>query len=417
MESNTLHESTLHESTLHESTLHESTLDESKICVHKYLTHCLTNPQPPGFADFLRGTIALYIFSKKYNYQLFLDGTHPVFTCLKPNNNIISTNLNVHEFLPPYSYNHIYLMLDKMFDKGESFSLITNSFYTLKNGKLENYGPITEDCAEFMKNILVPSIEVENKMKEFLDLYNLTNYKVIHLRFGDNFIHNNVYDDAIYNLYYKKLCNLKNDKYIAICGDTNLSTKCNLNIELYRGYWSDETSILYLYKNEMDKSKETIIRQKLDTLFQYVDERTSSNRFKKELDNYNIASGIFHDSLDSFNEKLFNKSRDQQIIEKNKEINDLLDEHARILNEYKEDIENTELLRDAVRLYIREITPRIENVQRLKNELNEVDTRIYITGANVYTITSKLVQRKVTLQNYEESLSEPANIIKFNIRK
>lgn len=74
---------------------------------------------------------------------------------------------------------------------------------------------------------------------------------------------------------------LKNDKYTAICGDTNLSTKCNLNIELYRGYWSDETSILYLYKNEMDKSKETIIRQKLDTLFQYVDERTSSNRFKK----------------------------------------------------------------------------------------------------------------------------------------
>lgn len=135
------------------------------------------------------------------------------------------------------------------------------------------------------------------------------------------------------------------------------------------------------------------------------------------MDNYNIASGIFHESLDRFNEKLFNKSRDQQIIEKNKEINDLLDEHARILNEYKEDIENTELLRDAVRLYIREITPRIENVQRLKNELNEVDTRINITGANVYTITSKLVQRKVTLQNYEESLSEPANIIKFNIRK
>ena len=63
-------------------------LNQSKICVHKYLTQCSTNPQPPGFADFLRGTIALYIFSKKYNYQLLLDGSHPVFTCLKPNKNI-----------------------------------------------------------------------------------------------------------------------------------------------------------------------------------------------------------------------------------------------------------------------------------------------------------------------------------------
>jgi hypothetical protein len=28
-------------------------------CIHNYLTKCSTNPQPPGFADFLRGTIAL----------------------------------------------------------------------------------------------------------------------------------------------------------------------------------------------------------------------------------------------------------------------------------------------------------------------------------------------------------------------
>jgi hypothetical protein len=37
---------------------------EKKQCIHKYLNICKTNPQPPGFGDFLRGSIALYNFSK-----------------------------------------------------------------------------------------------------------------------------------------------------------------------------------------------------------------------------------------------------------------------------------------------------------------------------------------------------------------
>ncbi len=39
-----------------------------KTCIHQYLTKCKTNPQPPGFADFLRGTRTLYLLSKKYDY-------------------------------------------------------------------------------------------------------------------------------------------------------------------------------------------------------------------------------------------------------------------------------------------------------------------------------------------------------------
>jgi len=142
----------------HSNSNHSEIRESNPICVHKYLTKCATNPQPPGFADFLRGTIALYNFSKKYNYQLFLDGSHPVFTCLKSNKNIILTNLNIHEFLPSMTYNHIYIGLDTMFDKGRSFGVMTNSFYTLKNGILENFGPITEDCRDYLKDILSPTL-------------------------------------------------------------------------------------------------------------------------------------------------------------------------------------------------------------------------------------------------------------------
>lgn len=250
-------------SIINNSNKSNSEIETKPKCIHKYLTKCITNPQPPGFADFLRGTIALYIFSKKYNYQLFIDGSHPVFTCLKSNKNIILTDLNVYEFLPPYSYNHIHIMLDSMF-KGESFGVMTNSFYTLKNGILENYGPITEDCRDYLKNILSPTIEVENKMKEIL--VNLTNYKVIHLRFGDKYLNENSYNEEIYNMYYNKIRNLKytNDKYILLSDSSIMANKLkkeinelNDSIDLY--YWDNSKIHLGDLKNKNSNILDTMV--------------------------------------------------------------------------------------------------------------------------------------------------------------
>jgi DNA/RNA-binding domain of Phe-tRNA-synthetase-like protein len=94
-------------------------------------------------------------------------------------------------------------------------------------------------------------------------------------------------------------------------------------------------------------------------------------------------------------------------------INVLIDEYNSIMNNYKLNIENRELLRDAVRLQIREITPEMENLRRLKNELNEVDVVVNTIG-NVYDINSTLVQRKVTLANIDVTLEEPPRVVKFS---
>ena len=88
-------------------------MNEYKECIHKYLTKCTNNPQPPGFADFLRGTIALYNMSKEYGYKLYIDGEHPIYKYLKQNKNIIKSDKNIktEEYLPPISYNVIYKIL------------------------------------------------------------------------------------------------------------------------------------------------------------------------------------------------------------------------------------------------------------------------------------------------------------------
>ena len=159
-------------------------------------------------------------------------------------------------------------MLDNMFDKGQSFGVMTNSFYTLKNGILENFGPITEDCRNYLKDILSPTVEVENKMKEILDIHNLTNYKVIHLRFGDRFLNENGYNEEIYKLYYDKIRNLKHDKYILISDSSIMANKLKKKInelkmkndsviDLY--YWDNTKIHLGDLKNKKSNIVDTMV--------------------------------------------------------------------------------------------------------------------------------------------------------------
>ena len=224
-----------------------------KSCIHKYLTHCNTNPHPPGFADFLRGTIALYMFSKMYGYKLLIDDGHPVFAFLQRNKNIFfsATNTNVtetEEFLPPLSYPSIFSKLENIFISGKSFTVMTNSFYKNYEGELVNYGNMSIDCKEYLKNILTPTVEVENKINEiFRIVYKLDvsdRFKVIHLRFGDKYlIDDNAYEDSVYNTYYEKLCKFvkhehHNEPLILLSDSSLIANKLKTNIpELL--YWNN----------------------------------------------------------------------------------------------------------------------------------------------------------------------------------
>jgi len=223
--------------------------NEEKHCIHKYLTICSTNPQPPGLADFLRGTIALYNFSKEYGYKLLIDDEHPLFNYLKINKNIIKSSENKYkteEFIPPLSYEESYCMLNEIFKSGRSFSALTNSFYSIRDGCLGNYGAISEDCAEYIKDILTPTIEVEDKIKYvFNNVYKIdTNdsFKVIHLRFGDTFIHMNEYNDSLYNHYYdvinKLIDNGNDENYVLISDSSEIARNLNSNIPKLL-YWDN----------------------------------------------------------------------------------------------------------------------------------------------------------------------------------
>ena len=219
------------------------------ICVHKYLTFCKTNPMPPGLGDFIRGTITLFNYSKKYNYKLYIDNSHPIFKNLLENPLTIEDKKSddVIELLPPLSYYEIDKYINNLFLANKSFYVMTNGFYSkTADGILENFGDITIECKHFLRQNFTPNLDLKlsiNKVFEKIGINQNDCYSCIHLRLGDNFLHENIYDEKLFeelnNKIHNILLNNKTQKFILLSDSLFMSIKIKeQNPELY--YWENK---------------------------------------------------------------------------------------------------------------------------------------------------------------------------------
>jgi membrane-associated HD superfamily phosphohydrolase len=197
--------------------------------------------------------------------------------------------------------------------------------------------------------------------------------------------------------------NRENDTYTAICGDKG--NPCNLNIKIYNGKTINLPYILNIYKEEIEDIKDTIISQKLDTLFSYVTEEKSVQLFKKELETYNSNSKIFKNLLDKYNELYENKDKKEMIQKKSETIYLLIEKIHDLLKEY-EKTNNKSILKSAINMQINELYPEIRNMRLLKNEvleLNEEEEGKF-----------KVFTYPVALNKIDYDFGEKATVIKFN---
>lgn len=178
---------------------------ETKICIHNYLKTCETGSMPPGLLDFLRGTITLFKYSKKYNYKLYINKSiHPVFKyfedCEYYINDDDKTNLrNTFELLSQASGEYVDYITEKLFQNGNKIFVITNCF--LENKKIcDDYDandPIGDDCRIFLKKILTPTPLLQLTLDHIYNCLNInanSDYSCIHIRFGDKFLNTNNID-------------------------------------------------------------------------------------------------------------------------------------------------------------------------------------------------------------------------------
>jgi hypothetical protein len=197
--------------------------------------------------------------------------------------------------------------------------------------------------------------------------------------------------------------NRENDKYTAICGDKG--NPCNLNIKIFNGKTVNLPYILNIYQEEIEDIKDTIIRQKLDTLFSYVTEEKSVELFKKELDTYNSNSKIFKNLLEKYNELYDNKDTKELIQKKSDTIYLLIEKMRDLLQEY-EKTENPTILSTVVDMQIKELYPEIRNLKLLKNEVVEVNE----SDDGKYTVFNY----PIPLNKIDYDFGEKATVIKFH---
>ena len=153
--------------------------------VHRYMTKTFTNPQPPGFADFLRGTIALYQYSKQYNYKMKIDiNSHPVFQFLDiPEEYRVSLKNDTYtiEILPPLLYEAMPSIFNTILnDNSDDIYVMTNAFY-------REHSDISEEFS-IIKRILTPNKQLKDyidHIKSNIKIDFTKPYEIIHVRLGD----------------------------------------------------------------------------------------------------------------------------------------------------------------------------------------------------------------------------------------
>ena len=198
-------------------------------------------------------------------------------------------------------------------------------------------------------------------------------------------------------------------RYIAVCGNKN--DPCDLNIQLYRGNYSNREYMLYLFREQMEELKDKIISQKLDTLFSYISEEKSAEKFKRQLKDYSIDNNIYKDLLNEYNEIHSNPHKRELIRNKITQIYELKNAMKQMLTQYESD-ENAENMAVITDIYAREYLPEIHNLRLLCYEVMEMSE----TGRSKDTDDRKemqLFQKDVSLAKMDYITGEPPRVIAY----
>jgi hypothetical protein len=199
---------------------------------------------------------------------------------------------------------------------------------------------------------------------------------------------------------------IKDRTYSAICGAPN---KCNLNIKIFAGYFSDLYAYYTLFKNDIEENKENIIKHKLDVLFNYVDERDAVALFKKEMKAYTKNNILLKELTQTYMRLYSNDERTMKIAEKKTAIDEINSTIENLLNEYKS-TNNHEVLKLAIHTHVNELLPETRNLRYLMYELCEMDMLLKRDNTRI------LIQKPNSLQKIDYTFNEPAKVIKFQTK-
>ena len=189
--------------------------------------------------------------------------------------------------------------------------------------------------------------------------------------------------------------------YVARCGDAN--TPCNLDIRIFAGEFGNIDSYLTTFQELIQNNKEEIIKQKLDTLFNYIDERESIVLFKQKLEEYTESNTFLKELNNEYINIFFNEEKKEKMQKKIEHISKIQERFNDLIVKYKHS-DNREILKDAMNIYVNEIKPEMDNLQMMKYETMEI---------NNY----QLFQKEYRLGELDFTFGSNPKVIKFRSNK
>lgn len=202
--------------------------------------------------------------------------------------------------------------------------------------------------------------------------------------------------------------NKENDTYTILCGDTQ--NPCNLDVRIFAGTLTQFQAMFDALKEGFDETRDIVIRQKLDTLFDYVSEEDAVKLFKKQNELYTSNESLYNKYLERYNDMYNNPDTARRIHEKQTKLFSLIEKNKELIDEYNK-TNNREFLKAAVDLQVNEIANEIQNIRILKHEIMEMITQD--TGT-IFPLNT-LFQSPVSISKLDYASGEQQRVISFTV--
>ena len=177
-------------------------------------------------------------------------------------------------------------------------------------------------------------------------------------------------------------------------------------------------------KKIVEKSREDIIKQKMDTLFGYIQEEESSKAFFEKAKKYSLENLQYEEHLKEFNDVFHNTERDESIQVEEVKLNKFEEEMDEIDNDLKLSTDN-EIREGLIKNLVEkqsELSKKCEELTKLKYELNYVNIELIDKNDNGNKNEknppkkSKCIQSVVKFENRFVVAEKPV-VLKYKLKK
>jgi len=199
---------------------------------------------------------------------------------------------------------------------------------------------------------------------------------------------------------------MREDRLIAYCADTK--EPCNLKIEIFKGRFESDDQFAKYTAKSLNDTKDKIIRQKMDVLFNYASEQETVTKFKDLIEEYNLFAFLHKTDLEMREDKRFNVHKRELIKSKIKRLADIKAAMNTHMEEY-ESSENRDELNAAMDIYIREYMPEVNNLRLMRYNVMEM----VVPGTETETPVRALNQGAASLRQLETLHGEVPKVLKF----